>query len=236
VTLRLLAYARTSGSGDGEDSLDAQVERCSACALRLGHEIVGACRDEHVEGTLPAQDRPGLLTIIMAIEDGAADGFVVHRIDRLARSLHVQEAVFARVWAVGGHVKVYEASGREILRDDPDDPYLTFVRQLLGGAAQLERGLDVARLRGGRSRAAARGEYIGGLRLHPRYGYDLVDGVYVKNPGEQRVIVHMAELRERMSLRAVAAALDAEGVPAPASDAWHYSTIGKVLAREGLAA
>ena len=155
--MRLISYARTSGLKDAEESLDAQGERNAACAVRLGYVVVGFERDEHVRGGLPVAQRPGLLATIMAIEDGRADGFIVHRLDRLARELHIQEAALAQAWAVGEHVTILEASGREVLRDDPDDPHRTFLRQVLGAAAQLERGLIVARLQGGRRRKASRG-------------------------------------------------------------------------------
>ena len=37
------------------------------------------------------------------------------------------------------------------MRDDPDDPMLTFVRQVMGASAQLERGMIRARMQGGAS-------------------------------------------------------------------------------------
>jgi DNA invertase Pin-like site-specific DNA recombinase len=190
-------------------------------------------RDEHVRGALPVQERPGLLATIMAIEDGEADGFIVHRLDRLARELHIQEAALAQAWAVGPGVVLFEAVGGEILRDDPDDPHRTFLRQVLGAAAQLERGLIVARLQGGRKRKAARGGWVGGHRIHNRYGYVVRDGSYEPVEREQAVIERMAVLRASESYRGIAAALNAEGVAAPASDMWHAATVRKVLVREG---
>lgn len=140
----------------------------------------------------------------------------------------------AQAWNCGAHVRVFEAVGGELLRDDPEDPHRTFLRQVLGAAAQLERGLIVARLQGGRRRKAAAGGWTGGHRLHGRYGYRVQDGAYVPVEVEQRVIARMGELRAvGASYRAVAAALDGEGLPAPASGAWHGSTVRKVLVREG---
>jgi DNA invertase Pin-like site-specific DNA recombinase len=106
----------------------------------------------------------------MAVADGEADGLVVHRVDRLARELHVQEVALAHARSAGEHVKVFEvAEGGEIKRDDPHDPQRKFLRQVMGAAAELVRGMIAARLQGGRRRKAARGGYIGRKRLHPRW-------------------------------------------------------------------
>lgn len=234
--MRLVVYARTSAGTDWSgDSLEAQAETCSAWAAGLGHEVVAVCRDQGLSGRLPVQQRPGLLDALVMLEDGLADGLIVHRIDRLARELHIQEAALAQAWKAGKHVRVFEAVEGEIKRDDPEDPHRTFLRQVLGAAAQLERGLITARLQGGRRRKAAAGGWVGGHRLHGRYGYVVRDRAYEPVACEQAVIERMAALRASSSYRAVAAVLNAEGVAAPAGSVWYASSIRKVLVREGLA-
>jgi len=235
--MRLVIYTRTSTqNGAGQDSLEAQADVCRAWAAEQGHEVVDVHQDEALSGRLPVERRPGLLGALMALEDGTADGLVVHRIDRLARELHVQEAALAQAWGAGDHVGVYEAVEGEIKRDDPDDPHRTFLRQVLGASAQLERGLVRARLQGGRRRKAAKGGWIGGHRLHPRYGYRVEDAAYVRVEDEQTVIDRMAALRsDGETYRAIAAKLEAEGCPPPPSGTWHPTTVRKVLVREGRA-
>jgi DNA invertase Pin-like site-specific DNA recombinase len=56
---------------------------------------VGVLRDEGVSGTKDAADRPGLTAALAMIEDRGAGGHLVARLDRLARTLVVQEAVLA---------------------------------------------------------------------------------------------------------------------------------------------
>jgi len=236
--MRLIAYVRTStANGAGQDSREAQADACRAWAAANGHEVVVVERDEAMSGRLGVEQRPGLLRALIALEDGTAEGIVVHRLDRLARELHVQEAALARAWLAGDHVEVYEAVEGRLKRDDPDDPHRTFLRQVLGASAQLERGLIRARLQGGRRRKAARGEWIGGHRLHRRYGYEVVEGRYEPVEAEQAVIDRMAALRaEGGTYRAVAAALAAEGIEPPvAGGEWHPTTVRKVLVREGRA-
>jgi DNA invertase Pin-like site-specific DNA recombinase len=124
-------------------------------------------------------------------------------------------------------VAVFEAVEGEIKRDDPDDPHRTFLRQVLGAAAQLERGLVPARLQGGRRRKAARGGWVGDHRLHRRYGYR------VAVDDEQRAIDRMAALRaDGKTYREIATAMAAEDWPLSPSGTWHATTVRKVLVRE----
>jgi DNA invertase Pin-like site-specific DNA recombinase len=94
--MRLAVYARTSTqNGAGSDSLAAQEDACRAWADAAGHVIEIAFRDDALSGALGVEDRPGLAAALLSIEDGSVDGLVVHRVDRLARELHVQEVALA---------------------------------------------------------------------------------------------------------------------------------------------
>lgn len=59
-----------------------------------------------------------------------------------------QEALLATVWRRGGRVFVVGLG--EVIEDDPDDPDRTFVRQVMGAAAKLERSLIVKRMADGK--------------------------------------------------------------------------------------
>lgn len=77
-------------------------------------ETVAVCADDGWSGTLDESERPGLLDALTKVQNGEADALVVQGLDRLARALHVQEAVLARVWDAGG--RVLEVVGdREVL-------------------------------------------------------------------------------------------------------------------------
>lgn len=239
--MKLVAYARTSTqNGAGSDSLSAQIEECRKWAGSNGHEVVVSYEDNALSGSLGIEDRPGLGAALLAVEDGTADGLVVHRVDRLARELHVQEVALAHAWNVGEHVSVFEVvEGGAIKRDDPNDPHRRFLRQVMGAAAELERGLVRARLQGGRRRKAARGGYVGGTRLHRRYGYDLVDGEYQPRDDEQAVIRRILDARasepKPAPWAAVAGALNADAVPSPSGAAWYPATAMRIAKREGAA-
>lgn len=229
--MQLIIYARTSDTNGDADSIENQTEACRAWAAQNGHEIVAEFADDGLSGKLSIAERPGLTSAVAAIEAGGAGGLIVHRLDRIARALHVQEAVLATIWETGA--RPFEAVSGEIAEDDPDDPMRRFVRQVRGAVHELERGIVVARLAGGKRRAAAAGRYTGGPRLHRKYGFDLIDGEYIERPDEQAAIACMRELREaRRPLREIAAQLTAEGIEPPSGDVWFANTVSRILKRE----
>lgn len=192
--MRLVAYIRTSTGAANGDSLGAQEDACRDWADQHGHELAAVHVDDGISGGLGADERPGLLAAIAEIEDGRARGLVIHRLDRLARELHVQEAALARIWGAGDHASVFEAVEGEVLRDDPDDPHRRFLRQVMGAASELERGLIRARLRRGRQRKADQGGYIGGHTVP--FGYRVApDGRITPDPDQQASIRRIIALR-----------------------------------------
>lgn len=226
--MRLVAYLRTSTNGNGNgDSLDAQEDACRAWAAD-GHEIIAVFRDEGISGKLDAPERPGLADALELLEAGEAEGLVVHRLDRLARELHVQEAVLGRVWGAEGHA--FEAVEGEIPRDDPDDPYRTFVRQVMGAAAQLERSMIAARLRGGRKRKRERGGYAGGFRRH---GYRVdEEGRLTPEEATAEVIRTVVKTREGRTLAETVDELNRQGIPTlSGTGRWHPTAVRRIIER-----
>lgn len=156
--MRLISYVRVSTDGqlDGYGP-DSQFNDISKFVARHEHEIVHEIQ-EAITGKVT--ERPGFREALDKIEKGEADGIVVARFDRLARQLTVQEALLSLVWALDG--KVFTADTGEILRDDPDDPMRTAMRQMAGVMAEFDRASTVARLRKGREAKAREGLYAGG--------------------------------------------------------------------------
>jgi DNA invertase Pin-like site-specific DNA recombinase len=114
-------------------------------------------------------------------------------------------------------------------QDDPEDPMRTFARQVMGAAAQLERGLVTARLQAGRKRKAAGGGYVGGQRT---FGYRIEERRLVRVPEEQAVIRRIRGWARRgWSLRRIAARLNEEGVPTANGGRWGVSQLHYLLKR-----
>jgi DNA invertase Pin-like site-specific DNA recombinase len=225
----LIGYARVSVTTNGGDSLDAQRDAIKAWSDEQGHELLYVRVDDGRSGTLGEEDRAGLADALHDIE-GEGRALVVHRLDRLARELHVQEAILAKAWELGANV--YSTIEGEILRDDPDDPMRTFVRQVMGAAAQLERGIVVARMQGGRKRRRRQGGYIGG---DLPYGYRLEKAQLLPEPEQQLIIKRVKGLRTRnaskWTYQRIADKLNAESISAPAGGRWHAMTVQRISTR-----
>lgn len=225
--LKLAAVGRVSTAGqlDGYGP-EIQTKDMRGWARRNGHTIYGEILfDGAISGTVDTDDRPGLSRALNLIADGKVDGLLVPNMDRLARELTVQEAALMVVWAHGG--RVFAADQGEVLPDDASDPMRTFVRQVMGAAAQLERGLIVKRLTGGLAAKRAAGGYAGGA---PAYGQRAVDAELKPDPEEMLVLARIKAMRERkISLREIAARLNADGIPTKRGGAWHSTTVGRIL-------
>lgn len=231
--MRAVAYVRVSTDKQAEKGfgLDVQIASVKAWAKTNGHRLVLIAKDEGVSGTKDAADRPGLTEALEALKEGKAQILVVPRLDRLARSLSVQEAALAHAWRSGA--RIFSCDSGEVLCDDPDDPMRTAMRQMMGVFSQLERSMLTARMRAGRQMKADMGGYAFGA---PPLGYKAQDGSLIADASEQRTVERIIALRrEGQSLRAIASTLDQEGHMPKRAAQWHPQTLAAILRRNGAA-
>ena len=227
----LVAYLRVSSDSQIDGfGLPVQRKACRAWAKANGHRIVDEIVDAGVSGTRDAVDRPGLPRALdMLRPPPRARGLLVARLDRLARALTVQEAVLAVAWK--SDASVFTADSGEVLRDDPDDPMRTAIRQVQGAFAQLERSLVVKRMRDGRQAKREQGDHAVGQ--HPfgkRSGGRGADGV--ADADEQAALARILQLRaEGLSYRAVCHALDLDGLRPRRADCWSPAVVRRIAQR-----
>jgi DNA invertase Pin-like site-specific DNA recombinase/predicted nucleotidyltransferase len=146
-------YARVSTDGQ---TLDHQVEalKASGCEKIFREKVSGA-----------RADRPQLQRLLAAI--GGGDVLIVSRLDRLARStrdlLNILDTLASR------------GAAFRSLNDqwaDTTTPHGRLMLTVLGGLAEFERALIIARTGEGRARAKARGQHMGrppALTSHQRH-------------------------------------------------------------------
>jgi DNA invertase Pin-like site-specific DNA recombinase len=222
-----VAYARTSTDRQTDEGfgLDVQEKAVRTYCRANGLTLTTIYRDEGRSGSLDAGSRSGLADALCAIETGEASVLVVPKLDRLARKLHVQEAVLSSVWRNLG--AVHSADVGEILQDDPDDPMRTAMRQMMGVFAELERGMIGCRLRAGRKIKAERGGFAYGS---PGYGYRAENKSLVIDPAEAEAVKFAKRLRnEGKSYRQIADALTQHGYKPKRAKVWYPSTVKAVV-------
>lgn len=229
--LRVVAYVRVSTTEqvDHGQGLDIQRKTIRAWARTNNARVVAWFSDEGVSGSNGIEGRDGLAEALEALRNRQADGLVVPKLDRLARSLTVQEGTLAKVWDLG--CSVYATDLGEVPKDDPSDPMRTALRQMVGVFAELERGMIAARMRAGIRNKAADGGYVGG---QPAYGYaaDPKTHELVEHPDEQATLNIMRSLRKRgLSYRAIADELDTRRLPPRKGDRWQAMTVKRILDR-----
>lgn len=235
-TLRLVMVRRVSTTAQASDGygLDAQESDCqrytrkaSSLKVRIVHGVVDG-DERSTSGRSTIDERPGLLEALEWLQDGQADGILAPNMDRLARELTVQEAVMSYVWALGG--RVFTADDGEQVEDDPRDPMRTAMRQMRGVFHQLDRAMIVKRLGEGREAKGRRGGYAFGA---PRFGQQAIDSELVRSEQEAAVLERMRRWQtEGMSMRAIAARLNEEGVPSKRGGQWHPATVQRLLSPE----
>jgi DNA invertase Pin-like site-specific DNA recombinase len=145
------AYYRTSSAtnvGADKDSLKRQQAAVAACAAARGLEIVHEYYDAAVSGADSVDSREGFSDMLAYMLSNGARTIIVENASRFARDLIVQETGY----------QMLKDRGIELVAADAPDSFLsdtptaTFIRQVLGAVAELEKAMLVNKLRGARDR------------------------------------------------------------------------------------
>jgi DNA invertase Pin-like site-specific DNA recombinase len=192
-----------------------------------GYTIVAFFRDLKVHGQTQVTKREAFPKALQAIKKGKAEGIVVSRLDRLARSFEVQDDAMRRVWNAGG--KVFSCDYGEWEPDKPGSNQWR-LRRDYARAAEDELHAICARLENSRREKIKRGGYGGGFRLQRRYGDELIEirGTldWYPIPAEQAVIRRVCEAcANGKGYTRMARILNAEGVPTVTGVPWTAKTV-----------
>jgi DNA invertase Pin-like site-specific DNA recombinase len=218
-----VAYLRVSGRGQVEgDGFHRQRDAITRFVAGSGLELVDEFRDEGVSGTRELADRPGLAALLDRIETNGVKVVVVERADRLARDLMVNEVIVDQLSRAGA--RVLTADGADLTAAD-DDPTRTLIRQVLAAVSQFEKTVIVLKLKAARARVRRR---TGRCEGRKPFG---------TRTGEPAVIERIVELRRkprgrpRMSVAAIAARLNGEGLATRSGKPWAPGTVYGILRR-----
>lgn len=224
--MRAIGYIRVSTLEQVKEGygLEAQEQAIREYCDRQGLELIRIFRDEGTSGASGEAVRPGLASILAALEDGEAEALVVKSLDRLARDLLLQETIIARLAKRG--VSTVSVNGGDHSEDDAER---VLFRQMMGAFSQYERALIKARLAAGKAVKRESGGYVGG---RPPFGFRVEDGMLVEDEGEQHVLKMIrAYRREGLSLRGIANRLNEAGILTKSGLAWNTKSVHRVTKR-----
>lgn len=226
---RVLSYARISVLDNEQPglSLDAQHDTIRAYCKARDLELVEHIEDRGVSAGKPLVDRRGGGRLLSRLAAGDADGCVAVRLDRLFRRTSDALTVVAGWQQQGVALHLIDLGGTSI---DTTTPIGELMLTMLAAVAQMERSLVRERTRAVMRHKKCKGEFTGGL---PPFGFRADgEGRLVKDPGEQKALVVMRELRDAgESLRAIADILTAQRYPARGKR-WYAMTVQRALKGE----
>jgi site-specific DNA recombinase len=211
--LRVIAYLRVSTNDQATEgvSLPMQRDRLIAYAVAMDLSLVHIIEDAGVSAK--TLDRPGLQQAFALLDQRAADGLLVLKLDRLTRSVRdlgeLLERYFSKDFAllsVSDSIDTRSAAGRLILN-------------VLTSVAQWEREVIGERTR----------EALAHLK---RQGKKLGAPVLERNDAGKLTQQRAVELRaEGWSLRRIAGQLREEGHATSQGGSWQAETVRLLLAR-----
>lgn len=92
---KAVAYARTSTNAQMKESIDAQFRAIEDYCKRNNILLMEKYKDEGISGT--SDDRPAFQKMIKASEDGLFDYVIVHKPDRLTRTMQDKTVYIRRL-------------------------------------------------------------------------------------------------------------------------------------------
>lgn len=202
-----LGYVRVSTADQAEHgaSLEAQRAALTAEAERRGWDLEIIADQGLSAKTL---NRPGLAGALERLDKGQAQFLLAIRLDRVSRSVADFAGLLDRA--------ARRSWGMVLLSPniDTSDPAGRFTANVLASAAQYERELIGARTREGMAQRKLEGVQLGRPRTMAPEAIEQIRAGKARGD----------------SLRAIAATLEAAGIPTAQGGArWHASTIKKVL-------
>ena len=217
---RALLYLRVSTSKQDEGySIPMQRDRLVSYCKAMGWAVAGVYVDPGFSGS--TLERPGMVSLINAVNEGRGDVVLVYKLDRLSRSqrdvLYVLEDIFEPRGV--SFVSMQESF-------DTSSVYGKAMLGILSVFAQMERQVITERTMMGRAGRAEKGYFHGG-GTDP-IGYDYIDGELRINDEEAEQVRMVYQLfADGYTVTEITRRMD--GYQTKHGGWSHTSTVGNVL-------
>jgi DNA invertase Pin-like site-specific DNA recombinase len=221
----IVAYMRVSTSQQGRSGLgiEAQREALARFASGEGFEVVAEFVEVETGKGSDALDRRPQLAAALAKARALRCPVAVAKLDRLSRDVHFVSGLMA-------HRVPFLVS--EL---GPDvDPFVLHLYAAL--AEKKERTLIAGRTKSALAAARAKGVKLGNPKIEAAREHAVVAIKAEADRAAGNVLPLIAEIRRSgaTTLRAIAGALNARGVPTPRGGRWHAMSVRNLLARADL--
>ena len=217
----IVAYIRVSTTSQGRSGLgiESQREALTRFAKEVGFDIVAEFVEVETGKGSDALDRRPQLAAALAKARAMRCSVVVAKLDRLSRDVHFISGLMAhRVPFV-------------VTELGPDvDP---FVLHLYAALAEKERALISGRTKSALAAAKAKGVKLGNPHIEAARGEAVAAIKAEADRAAGNVLPIIAEIKKSgaSTLRAIAEALNARGIPTPRGGRWHATSVRNALAR-----
>ena len=217
----VVAYIRVSTSQQGRSGLGIEAQRVALAGFAAGEsfEIVAEFVEIETGKGSDALDRRPQLAAALAKARTLRCPVAVAKLDRLSRDVHFVSGLMAH------RVPFFVAElGPEV------DP---FVLHLYAALAQKERALIAGRTKSALAAAKAKGIKLGNPHLEDARRHAVAAVKAEADRAAGNVLPIIAEIRKSgaTTLRAIAEALNARGVPTQRGGRWHAMSVRNVLVR-----
>lgn len=225
--LRVAAYLRVSTDEQARSGLGIEAQRAQVRAMATvkGWPAPIEYVDNGISGTKVLRSREQMRALLATIEAGEIDALIVPALDRLGRTTRI---ILDGVDFFAEHGVTF-VSCRESF--DTSTAAGQFVVTIFAALAQMERDTIAGRTKSALAVKQTRDGEVGGKLP---YGYlrtedkrIIVDDV---TAGHARRI--FALRRQRFTMRAIAAQMNAENIPSPNGATWWASSVREVLRNE----
>jgi site-specific DNA recombinase len=223
-SMRVIGYVRvsTDKQADHGVSLEAQEAKIRAMAVVQGAEIIELI----VDGGESAKNlnRPGMEKLLALVDQGKVQTVIIAKLDRLTRSVKDLAELLERFQRRG----VSLVSVAESL--DTGSAAGRLVINIMTAVSQWEREAIGERTRDAMKHKLSRGQRVGNVA----YGYRTSpDGKHVEpEPSEQVALEQIRGLHKQgHSLRAIAAALNAQALRTRRGTGWRHDHILRIIDR-----